>query len=294
MEWETIWRILVFGLTIGCIYALIAVGLNLLWGTMRVLNIAHGQIIMLGGYTAFWLFTLYHISTFLSAVLAAVGGAALGLLIYRIIFSASLRTIKSPEAVEVFSLLIFFGVLILLENAACLVWTADLRGYVYLTQNVEIWGTPLALNRLFASLAAIAICLGFYIYLQRTLFGKVVRAVVQDKDAAQLVGVDVNKVYRFCFCIGFAMAGLAGALLSMLYAITPFIGLPYTMMALVVIVLGGIGNILGSLIGGLLLGLIITAGVAMTSPAFSLLILYGVFVLVILFMPAGILGRRLR
>ncbi len=294
MEWETVSRILVFGLTIGCIYALTAVGLNLLWGTMRVINIAHGSLIMLGGYAAFWLFTLYNVSTFISAILAAIGGAILGLIVYKLIFASSLRTIKSPEAVESFSLLVFFGVLILLQNVASLAWTGNFREYTYLAKTIVILGTPVGLNRLLASLAAIGVSLGFYFYLQKTLFGKAVRAVIQDNDAAKLVGVNISRVYMFCFGAGFAMAGLAGALLSMLYALNPYMGLPYTLTALVVIILGGMGNILGSLIGGLVLGLIITAGVAMTSPVFSFVILYLLFILVILFLPAGIMGRRLR
>ena len=294
MEWEGVSRILVFGLTIGCIYALTAVGLNLLWGTMRVINIAHGSLIMLGGYTAFWLFTLYNVSTFISAGLATIGGAILGLIVYRLLFSSSLKTIKSPEAIESFSLLIFFGVLILLQNVASLAWTGNFREYTYLTKTIMVLGTPVGLNRLLASLIAIGVSLGFYFYLQKALFGKAVRAVIQDNDASKLVGINISRIYMFCFGAGFAMAGLAGALLSMLYALNPYMGLPYTLIALVVIILGGMGNILGSLIGGLLLGLIITAAVSLTSPSIQFLILYLVFVLVILFMPAGIMGRRLR
>lgn len=294
MEFEGITRIVILGLTIGCIYALIAVGLNLVWGTMRMLNIAHGDLIMLGAYTAYWLFTLYGVSSLISAVLAALGGAVLGLIVYKILFASSIRTAKSLESLEASSLLIFFGVLILLENVACLAWGADFRGYAYLTSSVTLLGIPVALNRLVAALIAAFICLALYFFLQRTLFGKAIRAVIQDKDATQLVGVNTDRIYMFCFCVAFALAGLAGSLLSMFYSFTPFVGLPYTMMAFVVVVLGGLGNILGSLIGGLLLGLIITAGVAMTTPGFSFVIQYLLFILVILFMPAGIFGRRIR
>ena len=292
MELEFISRIVIVGLTIGAIYALIAVGLNLVWGTMRLLNIAHGDLIMLGGYTAFWFFTLLGVSPLLSALAAAVGCAAIGLIIYKVLYSTSLRTVKSLQSLEGSSLLIFFGILILLENVASLSWGADLRGYSYLTSSVAVLGVPLQLNRLAASLVAIAVCLAFYIFLQRTLFGKAVRALIQDKDSAQLMGVDTSKIFMFCFGTAFAMAGLAGALISMFYTVTPFMGLPYTMMAFVVIILGGLGNILGSLIGGLLLGLITTAGVAMTTPGYAFIIQYLLFILVILFMPQGIFGRR--
>ena len=294
MEIEAIWRVLVMGLTIGAIYALIAVGLNLIWGTMRLLNIAHGSLIMLGGYTAFWFLTLLGVSPLLSALVAAIGCAAIGLIIYKVLYSTSLRTTKSLQSLEGSSLLIFFGILILIENLASLSWGANLRGYSYLTSAVAIIGVPVQLNRLTASLVAIAVCLAFYIFMQRTLFGKAIRAVIQDKDATHLAGVNTNKIFIFCFGTAFGMAGLAGALISMFYTITPFIGLPYTMMAFIVVIFGGLGNILGSLIGGLLLGIITTAGVAMTTPGYAFIIQYLLFILIILFMPQGIFGRRIR
>jgi len=294
MELGHISTVLVMGLTIGCIYAVIAVGLNLLYGTMRMLNIAHGDLIMLGAYTAYWLFTIYKISPLFSALIAALGGAVIGLIVYRILFSSSIRRAKSLGSLEGTSLLIFFGFLILTENVALLSWGADFRGYSYLTSVVTILGTPVALNRLSAALIAVAVCLGFYIFLQRSLFGKAVRAVIQDKDATQLSGVDTGKIYIFCFGMAFAMATLAGALISMFYAITPFIGLPYTMMAFVIIILGGLGNILGGLVAGLILGLVITTVVAYTTPGFSFIVQYLIFILVILLMPQGIFGRRAR
>ena len=291
---EVVYRVLVIGLSIGAIYALIAIGLNLVWGTMRMLNIAHGDLIMLGAFAAYLLFTGQGINPFLSGLLAALGVGVIGLITYKLLFSSSIRAAKSLEGLEANSLLIFFGFLILIENVALLLWGADIRAYSYLTQSVSLLGTPLAINRLAAALIAIAVCVGFYIFLQKSLFGKAIRAVIQDKDATQLVGVDTNKIYMFCFGMAFAMAGLAGALISMLYSVSPFMGFPYTMMAFVVIILGGLGNILGSLIGGLLLGLVTTAGVTLTSPGYAFVIQYSLLVLIIIFMPAGILGRRMQ
>ena len=292
MEFGNIPSILVMGLTIGCIYAVIAVGLNLLYGAMRMLNIAHGSLIMLGAYTAYWLFTIHNISPLFSAILAALGGGIMGLVVYKLIFASSIRTAKSLESLEGASLLIFFGLLILIENVASLSWGTDFRGYTYLAKALTIWGTPVALNRVSAALIAIVVCLAIFIFLQRTLFGKAVRAVIQDKDATQLAGVNTGKIYIFCFVVGFAMAGLAGALISMFYSINPFMGLPYTMMAFVVIILGGLGNILGSLVGGLILGLVITAVVSYTTPGFAFIVQYLILILVILIMPQGIFGRR--
>ncbi len=291
---ELIFRILVIGLSIGAIYALIAVGLNLLWGTLRMLNIAHGDLIMIGAYIAFLLFKSWGISPIISSLLAAVACGVLGLVIYRVLFSSSIRAAKTLEGLEANSLLIFFGLLIIIENMALLVFSADIKGYSYLTNSINILGTPLPFNRITAALVAIGACIAFYIFLQKTLFGKAVRAVIQDKDATQLVGVNTHKLYVFCFGVAFGMAGLAGALISMLYSISPFMGQSYTVLALVVIILGGLGNILGSLIGGLLLGLITTAGITLTSPGYAFTIQYLLLVLIIIFMPAGILGRRMQ
>jgi branched-chain amino acid transport system permease protein len=291
---ETLSRVLVTGFTIGCIYALIAVGLNLLWGTMRILNVSHGSLMMLGAYTAYWFFTLFNVSTFISAVIAMMGGAILGLILYKVLFSSELRKAKSLESLEVYSYLIFFGILIAIDNTAALLWTGDLRGYSYLTRSVLIAGTPLPLSRLSASIIAIMVCLGFYMFLQKSLLGKTIRAIIQDKDATQLIGVTPDKIYMICFSTAFAMAGLAGALISMFYSISPYMGLPYCLTAFVVVILGGLGNILGSLIGGLLLGLVITGGVAMLTPGYGFLIQYIIFILVIIFMPSGILGRQIR
>ncbi|MFC2024590.1 branched-chain amino acid ABC transporter permease [Chloroflexota bacterium] len=294
MEFETVSRVLVLGFTIGCTYALMALGLNLLWGTMRMLNVAHGSLIMLGAYAAYWLFVLYGVSPLLSGGVAVLGGAALGLILYRLLFRAKLKTTKSLEKLEVYSYLIFFGSLIIIDNVASLLWTSRIRGYTYLTQTVPVLGTPVPLNRLFASVIAIAVAFGFYFFLRRTMFGKAIRAVIQDNIAAQLMGINVNRVFAFCFAAAFATAGLSGTLLSMFYPIQPFMGLPYTMTAFVVVILGGLGNILGSLIGGIMLGIVVTAGVSATTPGFGFLIMYIIFILVILVAPSGILGRRIR
>lgn len=292
MQLENLCTILIMGLTIGALYAVIALGLNLLYGTMRMLNIGHGELIMLGAYTAYWLFTLFKISPLISVLIAAVGGAIIGLVVYKLLFARSLRTAGSLESLEGTSLLIFFGFLIFAENVALLAWGADYRGYAYLTNVVTILGTPVALNRLTAAMIALVVCLAFHVFLQKTLFGKAVRAVIQDKVAIQLVGINPGKIYIFCFCLAFAMAGLAGALISMFYIITPFIGLPYSLMAFIVIILGGAGNFLGSLVGGLILGVLTTGVVTYTTPGFTFVVQYLIVILVILFMPQGIFGGR--
>jgi branched-chain amino acid transport system permease protein len=288
---ERVLQLIFTGLIIGSIYALIAVGLNLIYGTMRLLNIAHGELIMVGAYTAFWLFTLMGISPLLSLLFSGLASALLGALIGQFIFLPIIRKTKSVALLESNSLLIFFALSIIFQNVASLLWSADIRGYSYLTQVVKILGVPLMLNRLTAFATALIISLGCYFLLQRTMLGKAIRALIQDREASQLVGINTKRIYLFSFTISFVMAGLAGCLISMFYEITPFMGLPYTITAFVVIVLGGLGNIMGSLLGGFLLGLVETIGTSLTSPGFRSIISYGIFIAVILIRPKGIFGK---
>jgi branched-chain amino acid transport system permease protein len=261
---------------------------------MRLLNVAHGDFIMLGAYVAYWLFTLYGISPLHSAFLAALACGVLGLIVYKTLFARSLQKAVSLESLEASSLLIFFGVMMILQGAASLLWGADVRAYSHLTQRVAFLGVSIGFNRLLTALIAIAACLVLYLFLQVTLFGKAVRAVIQDQQAAQLLGVDTRKIYIFCFVIAFGLAGFTGTLLSMLYAFTPFSGMSYTIYAFIVVILGGLGNLLGTLVGALILGLVVTFGVSLTTPGYGFIIMYLFFIFVILFMPAGIFGKARR
>lgn len=279
------------GLLIGGIYALVAVGLNLVYGTVRMLNIAHGELIMVGAYLAYWLFTLYGVSPLISLGLVVLVTSALGLIVCRVIFLPIIEATRSVEMLESSSLLIFFALSIIFSNVASLFWSADIRGYSYLTRVVKFAGVPFMLNRLTAFFLALAISTIIFLLLQKTFLGKAVRALIQDRDASQLVGVNPNRIYMFSFALGFAMAGLAGALISMFYEITPFMGLPYTITAFVVIVLGGLGNILGSLLAGFLLGVVEAVGISLTSPGLRAIITYGIFIAVILLRPKGIFGK---
>jgi len=287
---ERVLQLIFVGLIIGSIYSLIAVGLNLIYGTMRLLNIAHGELIMVGAYTTFWLFTLMGISPLFSLFLSGLASALLGALIGQFIFLPTIRKTKSVVVLESNSLLIFFALSIIFQNVASLLWSADIRGYSYLTQIVKIGGVPLMLNRLTAFITALIISVLCYLLLQRTMLGKAIRALIQDREASQLVGINTKRIYLFSFTISFAMAGLAGCLISMFYEITPFMGLPYTIIAFIVIVLGGLGNIMGSLLGGFLLGLVETIGISLTSPGLRSIISYGIFIAVILIRPKGIFG----
>lgn len=292
MDWPRLLQILFAGLIIGGIYALIAVGLNLIYGTMRLLNIAHGELIMLGAYITFWLYTLYGVSPLISMFIVLICSAVIGLIVCRFIFLPIIKTSKSIVVLESNSLLIFFGLSIIFSNLASLLWTADIQGYSYMTKIITVAGVPLMYNRLLAFGVSLIVCLACYLLIQKTMLGKAIRALIQDREASQIVGINNNLIYFVSFCIAFAMAGLAGCLLSMFYEITPFMGLPYTIIAFIVIVLGGLGNLFGSLLGGFLLGLFETIGVSITSPGLRPILSYSLFILVILIRPEGIFSRK--
>jgi len=287
-------QVLSIGLTIGAFYALIAVGLNLIYGTMRLLNIAHGELIMMGAYVTYTLYTRLGVSPLISIFLVMAASLLVGLFICSVMVLPIIKNAKSVAGLESNSLLLFFGLSIILTNVACLIWSADIRGYSYLTKMVTIGGVSFMYNKLVAFGIELTVCVGCYLLLQKTMIGKAIRALIQDREAAQLVGINTNFIYLVSFGAAFAMAGLAGALLSMFYEITPFIGMPYTIVAFIVIVLGGLGNLFGSLVGGFLLGVLEAVGVSLTSPGYRSIMSYAVFILVILLRPEGIFSKRKR
>jgi len=287
---STILDITIGGLLTGGIYALTAVGLNLQYGVARVLNIAHGEFIMLGAFATYFLYTLFGINPLVSLVIGGPIVFIIGFLIHNTLFQYLRSSSESMGAFEGRSLLASFGLLFIIQNIALLSWGPEIKGYIYLAEPVNIFGTIFAANRLVALLFAVAIGLAFYLFLVRTRIGKAIRAAAQDPETAQLMGVNIHRMLGLCFGLGALMAGLAGSLLSMMFEITPHMGLPYTVIALIVVVLGGLGSIPGSFIGGLILGLIGSI-VTYIDPGLSLVAYYMIFILLLLVKPTGILGK---
>jgi branched-chain amino acid transport system permease protein len=258
---------------------------------MRVMNIAHGEFLMLGAYLAYWGYTLAGLSPLVALPGIFVTLFLLGLLVYRLCFRSIARSAPSVEVLEARSLLVGFGLMFLLQNGVFLAWGADLRGYEYLATPVEIAGTRLGANRLVVFLFAVGVSLLLVAVLRFTLLGKAVRAMMQSPTGAQLVGIDTAVLHPLVFGAGLALAGVAGTLLSMIYEISPAMGEPYTVTALIVITLGGLGSAPGSLAGGLLLGLVETFGTHVSNPSLKMLLSYGVFVAVLVLRPRGLFAR---
>ncbi len=287
---EAILNIVIAGLIMGGIYALIAVGLSLQYGVGRVLNISHGEFIMLGAFGAWSLFTLLGLSPLLSLIICGPFLFIFGFLIHRTLFQY-LR--DKSESIGIFadkSLLASFGLLFIIQNIALIIWKADLRGYSYLNFPVSILGAVFTANRLVALFFSVVISLVFYLFLTYTRMGKAIRASAEDPLTAQIMGVNIHRMLAICFGLGALMAGFAGPLISMMYEIQPTMGIEYTIIAIIVVVLGGLGSITGSLIGGFSLGLVGSI-VTYIDPGLSLIAYYVIFILLLLIRPTGILGK---
>ena len=286
----TILDVAIAGLLMGGIYALIAVGLSLQYGVARVLNIAHGEFIMLGAFITWTLYTGFGVNPVVSMAFCGPVVFIIGLILDRTLFTRLRNSSASSAAFEGSSMLACFGLLFIIQNVAILIWGADIKGYTYLAFPVSFWGVKFAANRLMTLGFAVLIGLVFYLFLARTRLGKAIRAAAQDPTAAGLMGVNITRVLTLCFGFGALMAGLGGTLISMSYKIQPTMGLEYTIIALIVIVLGGLGSIPGSFIGGLLLGLVGSI-VTHVQPGLALVAYYVIFMLMLLAKPTGILGK---
>lgn len=285
-------QLLFAALVTGSLYALVALGLNLVYGTMRMLNVAHGDLVMLGAYAAFWGFSLAGVSPLFAAPLVAVVGAGLGWGLYRVLFRRLLGGFGSSAVrMEGNSLLLFFGLSIIVQNVAAAAFTPNNRGYTYLENVIRFGDVAMTVNRLAALVVAGVTCIGVALFLGRSVLGLAMRAVIERRDAARVVGVDVDRVQGLSFALGFATAALAGVLVSMLEQFSPFSGFQFTIAGFIVIILGGLGNLMAGLLAALLLGVVETYGVALTSANLRSVLLYGLFVATLLLFPNGLLAR---
>ncbi|OFV96078.1 MAG: hypothetical protein A3H28_03600 [Acidobacteria bacterium RIFCSPLOWO2_02_FULL_61_28] len=256
MDATTFLQLLLFGVVWGGLYALIATGLNVIYGVMKILNIAHGELLMLGAYMTFWMFTLWNVSPLVSLPLVAVAMFVFGIVIHKTLITPLVAHSASMEAFEYATLIVFFGVLLILQNVALLLWTADYRVISYATEPVSLGPVSVASNRLIVLLVALAVSALMFIGLRYTMLGKAIRAVSQDMTTARLMGVNVKRVGLIGFGIGSALAGIAGSLASTIYVITPTVGLLFTIKAFTVMVVGGLGSQVGILLAGLSLGIL--------------------------------------
>lgn len=286
----TILNIVIAGLLMGGIYALIAVGFSLQYGVARVLNVSHGEFIMLGAFITWMLYTAFGLNPLLCLAICGPVTLILGFLLHRTLFTRLRTSSGSIAAFEGKSMLASFGLLFIIQNIAITIWGNAVKGYTYLNSSVNIGGAIFAANRIVTALSAVVIGVAFYIFLARTRLGKAIRAASQDPETAGLMGVNINQVLAICFGLGALMAGFGGTLISMCFSIQPTMGFQYTIIAIIVVVLGGLGSIPGSFIGGFVLGLVGSI-VSNWQPALSLAAYYMLFIILLIVKPTGIMGK---
>ena len=284
-------ELIVSGLITGGIYALVALGLNLQYGLMRILNIAHGEFLMLGAYLTWMVQTSFGISPLLMIPVSFVVLMGLGLAIHWLCFRRLTATSPNIDIFEARGLMVAFGLMFLIQNLVSSIWGGELRGYDFMADPVAMGGAQFAGNKLLVFAMALVFSLGLMVLLRKTLLGKGVRALMQSQVGAQLVGINTRTLHPLMFGIGLGLSGLAGCLLSMAYTISPSMGEPYTVTALIVITLGGFGSMGGALAGGLMLGVIEAFGMHFTNPSLKALLSYVVFIGVLLFRPKGLFSK---
>jgi branched-chain amino acid transport system permease protein len=278
---------LVNGLLLGGIYAACSAGFSLAFGVMGVVNLSHGDFVMLGAFLTYWLFNLLGIDPFLTLPFTLGILYGLGYLLQRLAIN---RLVGAPP---IMSYLLTFGLHLALSNMALRAWTADYRtvntAYSGLTWNLG--GIILPVSRLTTFLAAMGIILGLYYLLYRTEIGRAIRATSQDREMARLSGVKIFKVYTFTFALAAAITGLAGSLVSTTFVIYPQMGLPFTIIAFCVVVLGGMGYVPGTLLGGLILGVVESMAITYLTAGISLALTFFLLLLMLILRPGGILGK---
>ena len=280
------------GLITGGVYALVGLGLNLQYGLMRILNIAHGEFLMVGAFLTWMATASFGVSPLLMVPVSFVVLMAVGMAVHRLTFRRLAATSPNLDIFEARGLMVAFGLMFLVQNFADAVWGGDLRGYDYLTEPVHIGGSQFAANKLLLLALSLSFSIGLVVLLRLTLLGKGVRALMQSPTGAQLVGIDTTRLHPLMFGVGLGLSGVAGSLLSMAYTVSPSMGEPYTVTALIVITLGGFGNMGGALAGGLALGVIEALGMHFTNPSLKALLSYAVFIGVLLWKPNGLFNKR--
>jgi branched-chain amino acid transport system permease protein len=284
---------LVYGLFVGALYGMAAVGLSLVFGVLKVLNVAHGALLMLGGYVSFTLFDSYGVDPFLAIPAVAVVLFAIGLGVHLGLFRWAMPLPEEGRIKN--SLLIAFGLTLILENLAIRIWTADERAITtdYSGDGVTLEGVVFPYTRVSGLLVAVVVVLVLHALLTRTYLGRAIRATSEDWEAASLMGINVHRTYLIAFAVGAALAGIAGTLVSVGYTIAPSIGLSWTLKALVVVVLAGMGSILGSFAAGLLLGEAEAVSIYIFDSAnYREVVGLVLFLIVLLLRPQGLFGRR--
>jgi branched-chain amino acid transport system permease protein len=277
----------VSGVLLGGVYGLVASGLTLIFGVLRIVNFAHGAMMMLAMYSSYWLFAWGGVDPYLSVVVTAPLFFVLGLVIQKLIIEPNRRAAEHNQ------LLLTLGLALFLENLALVLWQGDFR-----TVRSAVSGASFVLGdalvevpRLIACGGAVVVALGLFTFLRTTDVGKAIRALAEEPEGAQLMGINVSWIRAVAFGIGTACVAVAGSLVTPFFYVAPDVGESFNLMAFVVVVLGGMGNFVGALLGGFIVGFAESLGAALLPGSLKQLVVFAIFAAVLLLRPEGILGR---
>jgi branched-chain amino acid transport system permease protein len=284
--------ILITGILLGATYSLLAMGLTLQYGVARIMNLANGEMLVAGAFGAFWLFTAQQVNPMLALLFVVPAAFVLNWLIYRWLLTPLVRRAKNRGMLEVDSILATFGMSFAMVGIMRMAFGGEFFNYSFLAVPFEIFGSPFGLNRIVAALAAAFICALVYLGLNATRTGMALRAVAVDPRSAGLVAIDVPKMNAFAFALGGAVMAAGGTILSTFLTLDASIGVLFTMKALIIVIMGGVGDVRGAVIAALILGLAETLVASLVDPGLTLAAAYLLFVLVLLFRPQGLFGRR--
>ena len=282
-------QLVIIGLLAGGIYAAVGVGFGLVWGVLNIVNLAHGALVIIGAYLTWQMFAAWGVDPFLTLPIDAIALFVLGYAVQRGVIN---RIIRAPL---LFTFLLTFGLNLIAVNVLLLIFKSDFRSVTtaYSGAGLELGGLVIPYIRLAALGIALVMAVLLAILLSRTRVGLAIQAVGSDRDAAQLVGIDLRHAYALTFGLGAAVAGVAGGMIAMIQAITPTAGEPYTLQAFVVVILGGLGRVSATVVGGLVFGLVEAFGQSIpgSGSVFANAIAFGVMVLILVTRPQGLMGR---
>jgi branched-chain amino acid transport system permease protein len=287
MTSDILLQTLASGLLIGLIYALVAIGLTMIFGVMDIVNFAHGEFLMLGMYSSFWLFSLYALDPMFTLPLTMLMLFAFGVVVYRLII---VRIVNAPMVSQIFTT---FGLMILLRGVAQFLWKPDFRSIENsaVSGSVKPAGIQLGRPQLVAGLGAIVVTGAIWLFLNRTRLGLALEATASDKEAARLMGIDSHRMFSLAWGIAAACAGAAGVLLSTFFPIFPEVGANFILLAFVVVNLGGFGSVTGAFWAGMLVGVIEVMGGLLLGPQYKMAIVLVLFLAVLMFRPQGLMGK---
>jgi branched-chain amino acid transport system permease protein len=295
---ELLGQVLISGVLLGGLYALIGLGMSLIMGVMKIINLAHGELMMVGMYITFWAFTLGKIDPYVSLLIVIPALFVLGAMLQKWLIAP---VMEAESILPENQVLLTVGIGLVLSNLALLAFTADYRSVPvsYASKTIywdlKMGGQTVSLSFSFAMLVAfgIALVLGgaLFLFLGYTDLGRMIRATSQDARAASLMGVNTKRITYITFGLGSALVGAAGALLAPVYYLFPQIGGPFTLKAFIITVLGGLGNVAGAVLGGVVLGLAESLGSVYISLGYKDAFGFIIFVLVLIFLPKGLLGK---